>query len=117
MDEMTEFRGIHDIPWSLIYRKLKGKRGCTPLLPHEAEGLKRMLDLRNAGQALSGPYFELDEEIICLTESQSHIDYEGQTDADGRIDNRLKCLINETNRAWEHQLEAYLLQEIERDRS
>ena len=49
MDEMTDFRSLYDIPWTLIYRKMTGRRGCTPLLPHEAQGIRKMLDLRNAG--------------------------------------------------------------------
>ena len=32
-----------EIQWSLIYRKLKGKRGCAPLLPWEAERLINMI--------------------------------------------------------------------------
>jgi len=53
MDEMTDFGGVHDIPWTIIYRKMTGRRGCTPLLPHESEIIKKMLNLRNGGQTLS----------------------------------------------------------------
>jgi len=32
-----------EVQWTLIYWKLKGKRGCTPLLPWEAERLIYMI--------------------------------------------------------------------------
>lgn len=38
-----------EIQWSLIYRKLKGKRGCTPLFPWEAEKLIEMIRCKNNG--------------------------------------------------------------------
>jgi len=47
MDEMTDFGGVHDIPWTIIYRKMTGRRGCTPLLPHESEIIKKMLQTNN----------------------------------------------------------------------
>ncbi len=41
-----------DVQWSLIYRKLKGKRGCTPLLPWEAQRLIEMIRDKNEGRTL-----------------------------------------------------------------
>ncbi|MBL7123716.1 MAG: hypothetical protein ISS14_02360, partial [Actinobacteria bacterium] len=40
---------VTEIQWSLIYRKLKGKRGCTPLLPWEAQRLIDIIRNKNAG--------------------------------------------------------------------
>jgi len=42
-----------DIQWSLIYRKLKGKRGCTPLLPLEAKRLINMIKSKNNGNFIA----------------------------------------------------------------
>lgn len=42
-----------EIQWSLIYRKLKGKRGCTPLLPWEAERLMDMIRNKNNGKIIA----------------------------------------------------------------
>jgi len=39
-----------EVQWTLIYRKLKGKRGCTPLLPWEAERLVDMIRDKNDGR-------------------------------------------------------------------
>ncbi|MEO0072826.1 MAG: hypothetical protein ABIK10_05285 [candidate division WOR-3 bacterium] len=45
------------ILWSLIYRKLKGKRGCTPLLPWEAELLIDMIRNKNNGKYIANDKF------------------------------------------------------------
>ena len=42
-----------EIQWSLIYRKLKGKRGCTPLLPWEAQRLIDMIRDKNNGKPIA----------------------------------------------------------------
>ena len=115
MDEMTDFRDIHDIPWTLIYRKMTGRRGCTPLLPHEAENIRRMLDLRNAGQRLQSDHVSYDQSSIGLTQSGGSSHYLGDTTRRERIDNHLLHLINETDRKWEIHLQAYLMQEIGRN--
>jgi hypothetical protein len=36
-----------DIRWSLLYRKLKGERGCSYIFPHEYESLKDLLKSAN----------------------------------------------------------------------
>jgi hypothetical protein len=115
MDEMTDFRDIHDIPWTLIYRKMTARRGCTPLLPHEASNIRRMLDLRNAGQRIDTPHIAFDPERVGLMASNVHQEYIGQTTRFDRIDRYLMYLIRETTRKWELQLQAYLMQEIGRN--
>ena len=46
-----------DVQWSLIYRKLKAKRGCTPLFPWEAQNLMNMIRDNNAGQLIANTKF------------------------------------------------------------
>lgn len=46
-----------EIQWSLIYRKLKGKRGCTPLLPWEAQRLMDMIRNKNEGLLIANTEF------------------------------------------------------------
>ncbi len=46
-----------EIQWSLIYRKLKGKRGCTPILSWEAQRLMDMIRDKNSGRPIAGPQF------------------------------------------------------------
>lgn len=115
MDEMTDFGSVHDIPWTLIYRKMAGGRGCTPLLPHEAVDIRRMLDLRNAGQRVYAEHVAFDSEAISLVAPGEHQEYAGDTAHFDKIDDYLVHLINETDRKWELQLQAYLMQEISRN--
>jgi hypothetical protein len=115
MDEMTDYRSIHDIPWTLIYRKMLGGRGCTPLLPHEAGNLRRMLDLRNAGQRISPRSVGHDAETVSLTSEGTTNEYIGNTTSVQDISTHLKNLMNNTPRNWELQLQAYLMQEIGRN--
>ncbi len=115
MDEMTDFRTIYDIPWTLIYRKMTARRGCTPLLPHEAAGLRRMLDLRNAGQRIKAEHVGFDAQSLGLVPSADHCPYTGTSERLDRIDCHLLHLMNNTSRKWELYLQAYLMQEIGRN--
>lgn len=115
MDEMTDFRDIHEIPWTLIYRKMTGGRGCTPLLPHEAQLIRRMLDLRNAGQRLGAKHVAFNPDTLSLEATDVSHAYEGCTVTFDKIDNWLRTLIAEGKRKWELQLQAYLMQEIRRN--
>jgi len=115
MDEMTDFRDIHQIPWTLIYRKMTGRRGCTPLLPHEADSIRRMLDLGNAGQRLDANHVTFNPDTLSLETSEVHHPYVGNTACFDKVDDWLRCLIRDGRRKWELQLQAYLMQEIGRN--
>ncbi|MDY8138444.1 hypothetical protein [Aquimarina sp. 2201CG5-10] len=116
MDEMTDMKSIYDIPWTLIYRKMTAGRGCTPLLPHESKTIKKMLDLRNGGQKSSFKAIAFDQENLKLIEAdQPNATYLNVPDTIDRIDDHLKNLMTNTDRRWELQLQAYLMQEIKRN--
>ncbi len=46
-----------DIIWSLIYRKLKGGRGCTPVTPKESSRLITLIREANRSKKLNGQHF------------------------------------------------------------
>lgn len=115
MDEMTDYLSIHEIPWTLIYRKMVGRRGCTPLLPHETAILKRALDLRNAGQRLSPSGIGYDPNRVSLINNGIISNYQNNNGVSEKIDDYLRHLINNTTRKWEPHLQAYLMQEIGRN--
>ncbi len=115
MDEMTDFKSIYDIPWSIIYRKMTGRRGCTPLLPHEGKIIKRMLDLINSGQVLNTESVDFDSEKIMLKAGTGNKIYRGNLGNFDKIDQYLVTLIEENKRKWELHLQAYLMQEINRN--
>jgi len=115
MDEMASFRDIHDVPWTLIYRKLAGRRGCTPLLPHEADMIRRMLDLKNAGQAIASSSIGYCSSGIRLQGVADTASYETSTLQAQDVRPRLTALIRQGKRAYELHLQAYLMQEIGRN--
>jgi len=47
-----------DIQWSLIYRKLKAKRGCTPLLPWKSQKLMDMIREKNKGNPIANSHYK-----------------------------------------------------------
>lgn len=67
-----------EIQWSLIYRKLKGKRGCTPLLPWEAQRLMDMIRNKNSRNPIANSNFnggfdwDIKNRKIITTQSRSN---------------------------------------------
>jgi hypothetical protein len=55
-----------ELLWSLIYRKLKGGRGNTMLLPWETERLISLIEDANAGQSVSGQHYSLDSSTCTI---------------------------------------------------
>lgn len=57
-EALDNIKGIEkpkDLIWSLIYRKLKGNRGCTPITNEEAEKLITLIKEKNGNQPLENP--------------------------------------------------------------
>ena len=116
MDEMSDFKNVHDIPWTIIYRKMTGGRGCTPLLPHEGSIIKKMLDLRNHGQKINNASLQYNFSTFNLEHSPNpNLPYAGVINNFQNIRTRLLHLMNSTARFWEIQLQAYLMQELKRN--
>jgi len=83
---VTEWEALDKLPvyatelqWSLIYRKLKGKRGCTPLLPWEAQRLTDMIRNKNSGKLVANGQFtggfdwdDQDRKIICTSSRERY---------------------------------------------
>lgn len=64
-----------ELLWTLIYRKMKARRGNTMLFPWEVERLISLIKDENNGQYLSGQYFTFDTqryEIIYGNQTKSH---------------------------------------------
>ena len=56
LDEIKDISKPNQMLWSLIYRKLKGNRGCTMITEYERERLCDLLDRKNEGKFLNpGP--------------------------------------------------------------
>ncbi|UUM20109.1 MULTISPECIES: hypothetical protein [unclassified Mycoplasma] len=58
LDSLNEIRMPQDMCWSLIYRKLKGERGCTPIKDYEFKRFKKLISKNN--KILQGKHFTYD---------------------------------------------------------
>ena len=100
-----------DLCWSLIYRKLKGNRGCTMITDCEYNDFLQKVQAKNKGIALTGNEFSFDtvkNEII--TTATQH-PYQGRRNSL----NILPRLLYKASiyNAFETHLQAYLTQNID----
>lgn len=94
--------------WSLIYRKLKGNRGCTMITDYEADRLIERIRHENSNTALDGTAFSYNihqEKIVLIDETSQ---YEGKIDSVS-IKDRLLIKYHRGN-AFEAHLQAYIVQ-------
>ena len=98
-----------DVIWSLIYRKLKGNRGCTPITLHEAERLLTMLRDSNHDQTIklghgeSYTYNHKEMRIETCSEVQH---YQGPVSDTEDIFSEM-IQLDKKERAFEENLEVY----------
>ena len=53
LDDIQSIVSPHQMLWSLIYRKLRGKRGCTPITLYESERLMDLIGQKNNRRVLN----------------------------------------------------------------
>ncbi len=102
----------YDLCWSLIYRKLKGNRGCTMIMDYEYEDLLSKLQNRNHSACLTGSAFSFDPdscEIVCVPQTNTYLGRKNSLD----IQNRLLFKAN-NNKAFETHLQAYIIQNFDK---
>ncbi len=100
-----------DLCWSLIYRKLKGNRGCTMIMDYEFDDLAKKLQLKNDGKLLSGNSFTFDDASYEITTTENFYTYEGRK---ARLDILPRLIYKNSKRnAFETHLQAYITQNIE----
>jgi hypothetical protein len=91
-----------DVLWSLIYRKLLGSRGCSPLFPSEYERIREKLLENN--QILNGDSFEIFNKEIRVIEGEHYL---GNTDRN--FDNLERIL---SGKPSEFHLHSILLEKL-----
>ena len=92
-----------ELLWTLIYRKMKAKRGNTMLFPWEIERLISLIKDENNGQYFSGQYFTFDVseyEIAQGTHTSTH-----------NIGNPIQVSLNDIKNSETH-FQAYILQNL-----
>jgi predicted RNA-binding protein len=71
-----------DILWSLLYRKLKAKRGCSYLFPNESERLIELIRKQNEGQPITArenECYTYDHQNRTITLEQGKYSYTGSS--------------------------------------
>lgn len=104
-----------EIQWSLIYRKLKGKRGCTPLLPWEAQRLMDMIRNKNAGKPIANTQFtggfDWDAQNRRIITTQTRQSYPFPRSFSFNVLKHI-CELQKRRRAYEEHLQLYFTENI-----
>lgn len=95
---------VTDILWSILYRKLKGGRGCSPIFPHEYNIIYNKLLQANGNNYLNGNSFTFNNSQITINNLQNQ--YLG-TSTNVNIKN---FILN--NNYTEHHIHAFLLETL-----
>jgi len=121
---VTEWEALDKLPlyaqeiiWSLIYRKLKGWRGCTPITIEESERLINKLQAKNYNQTLAMSIDDAltwdsnSKEIKVLSGCRRNLQYTGTR---AQCMNILSEIIRRSKfkRAYEDYLQAYFTENI-----
>ena len=95
-----------DLCWSLIYRKLKGNRGCTMIMDYEFNDLLKKLENKNNGQVINSDNFTFNCSTKQIVANDTEHSYDGVKNPID-ITNRLLYKFHRHN-AFESHLQAYL---------
>lgn len=109
LDSLEGKNHPYELCWSLIYRKLKGNRGCTMITDFEFEDLLSKLQSKSTPLKVSAGY-TYDYLSNKIQESSSDTAYNGRQGLLSII-NRLLHKVNSKN-AFETHLQAFILQNI-----
>lgn len=112
LDSLKGVQKPYDLCWSLIYRKLKGNRGCTMITDYEYADFLNKLKAKNNNKTISGPYFAFDSSNNVIINSNTSNPYTGpQNSLD--ILPRLIYKHNQ-NDSFETHLQAYITQNFDK---
>lgn len=111
LDSLDGKKHPYDLCWSLIYRKLKGNRGCTMIMDYEFDDLYYKIRNKNNGTHLLSSNFSYDEErceIISTTQTNIYL---GRTD---KLDILPRMLFKSSKKnAFETHLQAYIMENFD----
>lgn len=115
LDSLSEVDYPYQMCWSLIYRKLKGNRGCTMISDYEYDSLVSKLKSVNAKNVIQGNSVCLtfDDSAFIIKENKTTVNYSGRMDSIA-IKERLLYKANK-NQAFEVHLQAYIMQMFDKE--
>jgi len=111
LDSLKGKNRPYDLCWSLIYRKLKGNRGCTMIMDYEFDDLLEKLKANNHNKSLQSLSYSFDANSYTIVPTNTVKKYEGRK---GKI-NILPRLQHKflNGNAFETHLQAYIVKNIE----
>lgn len=110
LDKISDKTSPYQLCWSLIYRKLKGNRGCTMIMDYEFDDLLKKLVARNNGKAIQANSFTYDADKIAIVDSNKACRYSGRNlllDIEPRMKYKMQ-----RKQAFEVHLQAFLVKQI-----
>jgi hypothetical protein len=113
LDEIEQLRFPHQMLWSLIYRKLKARRGNTMITIYESERLFKLLRDKNRTKSLDCSHFSFDlqtQEIVCETQPHPYLGRQEAIQILPRLIQKYRSGL-----AFEVHLQAYITQNIGRN--
>lgn len=113
LDSLKGIEHPYQLCWSLIYRKLRANRGCTMITDYEYESIMKKIRSVNNNTKIISKSFSFDKKNNIIVASTEKFDYEGQKE-ETNILNRLLYKF-EYRSAFETHLQAYIMQNLEKD--
>ena len=110
LDEIKTIQSPNQMLWSLIYRKLKARRGNTMITIYESERLISLIRDKNLKQNISGNYFSFNLERQEIIPISTHYAYEGRQEQFNILPRMIYK--HSRNNQFEAYLQAYILQSI-----
>lgn len=112
LDSLDGINKVSDMCWSLIYRKLKGNRGCTMITDKEYSFLRKKLQAINS-DTLFGESFSYDCNSLEIISTNDSFTYNGRQDSLD-IANRFINNYHKKPSGIEVHLQAYLMQNFDK---
>lgn len=111
LDTLEGRKYPYELCWSLIYRKLKGNRGCTRITGYEYKDFLKRLSHSN-NKILRGDNFSFVQETCSIIQKGESLNYTGRQDS---MDIRKRLLKKaEEKKAFEAHLQAYIMQNYDK---
>lgn len=110
LDSLKNIEHPSQMCWSLIYRKLKGNRGCTMITNYEYNQIMKKIELKNKDKYIKSNNFDYDKEKNQIISLDKEFKYTGKKES-LNIKNQLIYKKNRGN-AYESHLQAYILQNL-----
>lgn len=113
LDSLNDVEYPYQMCWSLIYRKLKGNRGCTMITDYEFKSLvSKLISVNNNHFAKDITNYSFDSSSFTIKENSKSNVYAGRRDSID-IKNRMLFKANRGN-AFEVHLQAYIMQNFDK---